>query len=74
MEIEEIEAQWVHFPYLRRELEEMGIVGNLVLKFAKDPTAPVGVKFGGRGWRMFRKSEADEYLARKRSELGLPQK
>jgi hypothetical protein len=74
MDITDIQNEFVHFPYIRRELEAMGLVGNMILKFAADPTAPKGVQFNGRGWRMFRKSEADEYLARKRVELGLPPK
>jgi hypothetical protein len=74
MEIEDVEETFVHFPYIRREMEKMGMIGNMILKFAKDPTAPKAVKFKGRGWRMFKKSEADEYLARTRVELGLPPK
>lgn len=74
MNINDVQNEFVHFPYIRRQLEEMGLVGNMVLKFAADPTAPKGVQFNGRGWRMFKKSEADEYLARKRVELGLAPK
>lgn len=62
--------EFVHFSYIRRALEELGVVGNMTLKFASDPDAPFGVRLSPRGWRMFRRDEADEYIAKKRAQLG----
>lgn len=72
MDITDIETEFVHFGYIREALEKMGVVGNLTLLVKGDADAPRGVQFRGRGWRMFRRSEADAYIAKKREALGLP--
>ncbi len=71
MDITDIETEFVHFGHIRTALERMGVVGNLTLMFKGDPDAPRGYQFKGRGWRMFRRAEADAYIAKKREALGL---
>jgi hypothetical protein len=72
MEIDQIEEHFVPFSHIREALERAGMVGNLTLMFNGDPAAPRGYQFKPRGWRVFRRSEADAYINLKRERLGLP--
>ncbi len=72
MEFDQIEQQFVPFAHIRKSLERAGMVGNLTLMFNSDPDAPKGFQFKPRGWRVFRRAEADAYINLKRKRLGLP--
>jgi hypothetical protein len=71
MEIEDVEEHFVPFKYIREALEKAGIVGNLTLKFNTDPNAPRGYQFRKGSWRLFKRADADAYIARQRVNHGL---
>jgi hypothetical protein len=63
--------EWVHFPHIRKALEALGLVGNHLVAFRADPLAPKGVQFSERGWKMYRRSDADAYIAHVAAKHGL---